>query len=106
MVEQADTRDLKSRSHKECGFNPRSGHHFPLMLKIRLSRAGRKHVPFYRIVLTEHRKSAKNGYISVLGHYDATSKEFVFDREAAAGYIANGAQYSETMTKLLARFPR
>lgn len=31
-----------------------------LMLKIRLSRVGRKHVAKYRVVLTEHRESAKH----------------------------------------------
>jgi small subunit ribosomal protein S16 len=73
------------------------------MLKIRLSRAGRKHVPFYRIVLTEHTQSAKHGYMKVLGHYNPISKEFVFDKEAAEGYVKNGAQYSDTLKKLLAR---
>ncbi len=73
------------------------------MLKIRLSRAGRKHVPFYRIVLTEHSQAAKHGYISVLGHYNPISKEFVFDKEAADKYVKNGAQYSDTLKKLIER---
>lgn len=71
------------------------------MLKIRLSRAGRKHVPFYRIVLTEHSKAAKHGYIKVLGFYNPITKEFNFDKETAEGYVKNGAQYSDTLAKLL-----
>ncbi len=73
------------------------------MLKIRLSRAGRKHVPFYRIVLTEHTQSAKRGYISVLGHYNPITKEFVLDKETAEKHVKNGAQYSDTLKKLIER---
>lgn len=73
------------------------------MLKIRLSRAGRKHVPFYRIVLTEHSKAAKHGYLKVLGHYNPITKEFSLDKEAANAYVKNGAQYSDTLKKLIER---
>ncbi len=74
------------------------------MLKIRLSRAGRKHLPFYRIVLTEHTQAAKHGYKKVLGFYNPLSKEFSFDKEQAEQYVKNGAQYSETLTKLIAKY--
>ncbi|MDD2891413.1 MAG: 30S ribosomal protein S16 [Candidatus Gracilibacteria bacterium] len=73
------------------------------MLKIRLSRSGRKHVPFFHIVLTEHKQSAKHGYIKVLGFYNPITKELKFDEKDAAPYIANGAQYSETLAKVLAK---
>lgn len=73
------------------------------MLKIRLSRAGRKHVPFYRIVLTEHTQAAKHGYLQVLGHYNPITKEFVLDKETADKYVRNGAQYSDTLKKLIER---
>ena len=46
------------------------------MLKIRLSRAGKKNMPFFRVVLTEHTKAAKHGYMEVLGFYNPISKEF------------------------------
>ena len=71
------------------------------MLKIRLSRAGRKHVPFFQIVLTEHSQSAKHGYIKILGHYNPNTKELKFDADEAATYVKNGAQYSQTLTKIL-----
>ncbi len=73
------------------------------MLKIRLSRVGRKHVAKYRVVLTEHRQSAKHGYIKVLGSYDPHTKTLNMDMELAEQYIKNGAQYSETVAKILAR---
>ncbi|MDP2103602.1 MAG: 30S ribosomal protein S16 [Candidatus Gracilibacteria bacterium] len=73
------------------------------MLKIRLSRSGRKHVPFFHIVLTEHSQSAKHGYMKILGYYNATTKELKFDEADAAGFVKNGAQYSPTLVKILER---
>lgn len=72
------------------------------MLKIRLSRVGRKHVAKYRVVLTEHRQSAKHGFIKVLGSYDPHTKALEMDMDAANSYIKNGAQYSETLAKIVA----
>lgn len=73
------------------------------MLKIRLSRVGRKHVAKYRVVLTEHRQSAKHGFIKVLGSYDPHTKTLDMDMTTAEQYIKNGAQYSETLAKIIAR---
>ncbi|MBP6981402.1 30S ribosomal protein S16 [Candidatus Gracilibacteria bacterium] len=73
------------------------------MLKIRLSRVGRKHVALFRVVLTEHRQSAKHGFIKVLGSYDPHTKNLVMDFDTANEYIKNGAQYSETLAKIVAK---
>ena len=73
------------------------------MLKIRLSRVGRKHVAKYRVVLTEHRQSAKHGFMKVLGSYDPHTKTLDMDMVTAEQYIKNGAQYSETLAKIIAR---
>ena len=40
------------------------------MLKIRLARHGRKKLPFFRVVLTEHTKSPQGGYKLILGWFD------------------------------------
>jgi len=72
------------------------------MLKIRLSRVGRKHVAKYRVVLTEHKQSAKHGFIKVLGSYDPHTKALEMDFDTANSYIKNGAQYSETLAKIVA----
>jgi small subunit ribosomal protein S16 len=72
------------------------------MLKIRLSRAGKRNMPFFRIVLTEHTKAAKHGYMKVLGFFNPISKEFkIKDIEEVKKYISNGAQFSPRMKKLL-----
>jgi small subunit ribosomal protein S16 len=71
------------------------------MLKIRLSRVGRKHVAKYRVVLTEHKESAKHGFIQVLGSYDPHTKALIMDYDTANKYISTGAQYSETLAKIV-----
>jgi len=72
------------------------------MLKIRLSRAGKKNMPFFRVVLTEHTKAAKHGYKEVLGFYNPFTKEFKLkDVEKIKKYISNGAQFSARLEKLI-----
>jgi small subunit ribosomal protein S16 len=73
------------------------------MLKIRLSRVGRKHIAKYRVVLTEHRQSAKHGFIKILGSYDPHTKILDMDMDEAALYIKNGAQYSDTLARIVAK---
>ncbi len=63
------------------------------MLKIRLSRAGKRNMAFFRVVLTDHTKAWKHGYKEVLGFYNPISKEFKLkDLEKIAKYLSNGVQ--------------
>jgi len=70
------------------------------MLTIRLSRIGRKNLPFFRIVLTDHKLSAKKGYKEVLGWHNPTKHESVMNVERAKELIAHGAQMSERAAKI------
>ncbi len=71
------------------------------MLKIRFSRAGRKHVYHYRIVVTEHTKPVKSGEIDVLGWYDAQSKKYALDMDQVRIRVGQGAQLSPSVERLL-----
>jgi len=71
------------------------------MLKIRLSRHGRKKRPFYRIVLTEHTKSIKSGYQEVLGWFDPMAHKYEADLDLIKSWIEKGAQPSERVAKIL-----
>jgi small subunit ribosomal protein S16 len=72
------------------------------MLKIRLSRAGKRNMPFFRIVVTEHTAAAKHGYREVLGFYNPISKEFkIKDLDKVKAYVSNGVQFSPRMEKLM-----
>ncbi len=72
------------------------------MLKIRLSRAGKKNMPFFRVVLTEHTKASKHGYKKVLWFYNPISKEFkIRDVEEVKKYIWQWVQLTPRMLKLM-----
>ena len=72
------------------------------MLKIRLARAGKRNMPFFRVVLTEHTAAAKHGYKEVLGFYNPISKEFkIKDLDKVKKYVSHGAQFSPRVEKLL-----
>ncbi|HRU49970.1 MAG TPA: 30S ribosomal protein S16 [Candidatus Absconditabacterales bacterium] len=71
------------------------------MLKIRLARHGRKKLPFYRIVLTEHTKPAQAGYKLVLGWFNPLSHTMEADIPAIKEWISKGAQPTERVAKLL-----
>lgn len=71
------------------------------MLKIRLSRWGRHKTPFYRIVLTEHTKPVKSGYMEVLGWFDPIKHTTEIDIDAVKAWMAKGARPSNRVAKLL-----
>jgi small subunit ribosomal protein S16 len=70
------------------------------MLTIRLSRIGRKNLPFFRIVLTDHRLSAKKGYKEVLGWHNPTKHESQLNVDRVLELVSNGAQMSERAAKI------
>lgn len=71
------------------------------MLKIRLKRIGKKHQPFYRIVVTEHTEPVCGEYIDKIGHYNPFSKKIQIDKEKALEWMDKGAQPTNTVAKLL-----
>ena len=72
------------------------------MLKIRLSRAGKRNMPFFRVVLTEHTKASQHGYKDVLGFYNPISKEFkIKDTAKIKTYLSHGVQLSPRVEKLM-----
>jgi small subunit ribosomal protein S16 len=73
------------------------------MVKIRLSRRGRKKIPFYRIVVTDSRKARDGEYIENVGHYDPRKKELKLNRDRIEYWISKGAQPTNTVAKLIAK---
>ncbi len=73
------------------------------MVKMRLKRMGQKKAPFYRIVVADERAPRDGRFIAEIGTYDPTKDPSVikFDEEAAKQWLANGAQPTETVGKLL-----
>ncbi len=72
------------------------------MLKIRLSRAGKRNMPFFRVVLTEHTAAAKHWYKEVLGFYNPLTKELKLkDLDKIKTYMSNGVKFSPKVEKLI-----
>ncbi|MCD8300439.1 MAG: 30S ribosomal protein S16 [Clostridiales bacterium] len=74
-----------------------------MAVKIRLRRMGKKKNPFYRIVVADARSPRDGRFIEQIGYYDPTKNPSVIkvDEEAARKWLANGAQPTETVGKLL-----
>lgn len=72
------------------------------MLKIRLQRVARKHIPIFRVVLTDSKNSTKSGKAhEVLGSYNLVTDEKRVDAERVKYWISKGAQPSGTVHNFL-----
>lgn len=73
------------------------------MVKIRLRRMGAKKAPFYRVVVADSRYPRDGRFIEEIGYYDPTKETSVvsIDKEKADKWLANGAQPTDTVKKLL-----
>ncbi len=74
-----------------------------MAVKIRLKRMGAKKTPFYRIVVADSRYPRDGRFIEEIGYYDPTKEPSVIkvDTEKAKKWMANGAQPTDTVKKLL-----
>lgn len=71
------------------------------MLKIRLRRTGKRNQPHYRVVVAEHTAPVTGKIVASLGHFDPRTKQLVVDKEEALRWMAQGAQPSNTVARLL-----
>lgn len=74
-----------------------------MAVKIRLSRMGSKHKPYYRVVVADSRMPRDGRFIEVIGQYDPTREpSFVnIDKERALKWLSEGAKPSAPVEKLL-----
>ncbi len=74
-----------------------------MAVKIRLRRMGAKKAPFYRIVVADSRYPRDGRFIEEIGTYDPTKNPSIInvDVEKANKWIANGAQPTDTVKKIL-----
>ena len=71
------------------------------MVKIRLTRTGKTHSACYRIVVADQRSPRDGRFIEEIGFYNPNSKELKVNEEAAKKWLANGAQPTAEVAKLL-----
>lgn len=72
---------------------------------IRLRRAGRNRIPFYRIVVSDSRNAVKGQYLESVGWYDPKVKgvNFQLDLERIRHWESHGAHLSDTVRSLVKR---
>lgn len=71
------------------------------MLKIRLTRMGKKHQPSYRIVVTPKEHPVSGQYLDLVGTYNPIKGEVAIDNDKAVEWLNKGAQPSERVARLL-----
>jgi len=71
------------------------------MIKIRLTRLGRKKRPYYRMVVLDVRSRRNGAALDMLGFYDPVRKQLKLDVDKANAWVAKGAQLSDTAKRLL-----
>ncbi len=75
------------------------------MLKIKLSRFGKRHQPHFRFVVTEARSRRDGQYVVSLGHYAPTAQPKLLQLDLALydAWLKKGAQPTETVAALAAK---
>ncbi len=73
------------------------------MLRIRLSRVGKKKRPSYRVVVSERHKDPWGDHIEIVGFYDpvAEPKQVRFENDRVLYWLSVGAQPTPTVHNLL-----
>jgi small subunit ribosomal protein S16 len=76
-----------------------------LAVRIRLQRFGRKHNPFYRVVVADSRTARDGKFIEKLGHYNPITEpaEITLNEERALYWLQVGAQPSDTVKSILSK---
>jgi len=75
------------------------------LLRIRLSRVGKKKQPAYRMVVADSRSPRDGSFLKIIGHYNPLTDPvtLVVKEDEAVHWLEKGAKPSETAAKLLTR---
>ena len=75
------------------------------MLRIRLSRIGKRKQPSYRIVVTDQRNPREGAHLEIIGHYNPLTNPatITLKEDRAIHWLQVGAQPSDTAAKILSR---
>ncbi len=71
------------------------------MVKIRLTRLGKKNDPFYRIIAVDASKKRESRALAVFGFWNPREKDLKIDKKGIDVWVKKGAQISPGVQKLL-----
>ncbi len=75
------------------------------MLRIRLTRVGKRKQPAYRLVVTDKRNPRDGAHLEIVGHYNPLTNPatITLKEERLVHWLQHGAQPSETAAKILTK---
>jgi small subunit ribosomal protein S16 len=71
------------------------------MLKIKLSRIGKKNKPMYRLIISEQARDPYGNSLEILGSYNPHTKELKTKPDRIKYWLSQGAQMTPTINNLL-----
>jgi small subunit ribosomal protein S16 len=76
-----------------------------MAVKIRLTRLGRKKMPYYRIVVADVESKRDGKFLDIVGTYDPLKDpaEINFDAAKLQAWLAQGAKPTQTVKSLIAK---
>ena len=76
-----------------------------MAVKIRLTRLGRKKLPYYRIVVADIEAKRDGRFLDIIGTYDPLKDpaEINFDAAKLQSWLAQGAKPTRTVKSLIAK---
>ncbi len=78
-----------------------------MAVKMRLTRIGKKHAPFYRVIVTDSHNARDGKIIENLATYDALKGVLVqFHKDRVEYWIGQGAVLTDSVKKLYAKYKK
>jgi len=76
-----------------------------MAVKVRLSRVGGKHRPFFRVVVADERAPRDGSFLELVGTYDPKTDPatVMLKRDRIDYWVSKGALTTRTVTELLKR---
>lgn len=79
-----------------------------MAVKVRLSRAGGKHRPFYRVVVADERAPRDGAFLELVGTYDPNQEpaRVTLKTDRIDYWMSKGAKPSQTVSEIIKRFSK
>lgn len=74
------------------------------MLKIKLTRTGKRNQPSYRVVVAEARSKLNGQYTTSLGFYNPLKKIFKINQVEYENWLKKGARPTPTVLRLVKKY--
>jgi len=71
------------------------------MIKIRLSRQGKRNYPFYRIVAIDTKKKQRGKFLDILGYWIPNKKKLEINKKKLDTLLSNGAVLNLSVKNLI-----